>query len=269
MSSGDPHFASPIKCPAEVRQSSLSRLLSGSPSDRRRARGIARILRAGRRARGGDARRAHRVLTPSAGAVLAHDARGARHGSAWSVDRSGRAAVLLHHRKLDRWLQPGGHADGDPDVRAVAWREAREETALASLVPATEAVYDVDVHDILARGAEPAHKHYDVRFAFFADRDETPPGNLESHAVRWVDLADLDRYAVDGSVRRLAAKTRRLAPATMRAGRPRSVLAREPSRDETRRHVDGRRELGRPRRRQPRPPVAPDPVREAVGERVA
>lgn len=133
-------------------------------------------------------------------------------GSAWIVDRSGRAAVLLHHRKLDRWLQPGGHADGDPDVRAVAWREAREETGLASLVPATEAVYDVDVHDISARGAEPAHKHYDVRFAFFADREETPPGNLESHAVRWVNLAELDRYAVDASVRRLAAKTRRLAP---------------------------------------------------------
>ncbi len=145
--------------------------------------------------------------------------------SAWIVDRSGRAAVLLHHRKLDRWLQPGGHADGDPDVRAVAWREAREETGLASLVPATEAVYDVDVHDISARGAEPAHKHYDVRFAFFADRDETPSGNLESHAVRWVDLADLDRYAVDGSVRRLATKTRRLAPGDDASG-PSVISAR-------------------------------------------
>jgi len=132
-------------------------------------------------------------------------------GSAWIVDRGATAAVLLHHRKLDRWLQPGGHADGDPDVHAVALREAVEETGLASLVPATEAVYDVDVHDIPARGAEPVHKHYDLRFAFFADRAETPPGNLESHAVRWVDLADLDRYAVDDSVRRLAAKTRRLA----------------------------------------------------------
>jgi len=177
--------------------------------------------------------------------------------------------VLLHHRKLDRWLQPGGHADGDPDVRAVAWREAREETGLASLVPATEAVYDVDVHDILTRGAEPAHKHYDVRFAFFADRDETPPGNLESHAVRWstlpISIATRSTDRSGGSPPRRVGSRR----ATMRAGRPRSVLAREPSRDETRRHVDGRRELGRPRRRQPRPPVAPDPVREAVGERVA
>jgi len=146
-------------------------------------------------------------------------------GSAWIVDRSGRAAVLLHHRKLDRWLQPGGHADGDPDVRSVAWREAREETGLASLVPATEAIYDVDVHDIPARGPESAHKHYDVRFAFFADRDETPPGNLESRAVRWVDLADLDRYAVDASVRRLAAKTPRLAPGDDASG-PSALSAR-------------------------------------------
>jgi len=132
-------------------------------------------------------------------------------GSAWIVDRGATAAVLLHHRKLDRWLQPGGHADGDPDIYAVAWREALEETGLASLVPTIEAVYDVDVHEIPARGVELAHKHYDVRFAFFADRAETPPGNAESHAVRWIALDDFDRYAVDDSIRRLAAKTRRLA----------------------------------------------------------
>lgn len=131
-------------------------------------------------------------------------------GSAWIVDRAGASAVLLHHRKLGRWLQPGGHADGDPDVRAVARREADEETGLRSLVAASAGVFDVDVHHIPARGDEPAHEHYDVRYAFYADRAEAPRGNDESHAVRWIALDELDRYSVDDSVRRLATKTARL-----------------------------------------------------------
>jgi 8-oxo-dGTP pyrophosphatase MutT (NUDIX family) len=128
-------------------------------------------------------------------------------GSAWIVDRGASAALLLHHRKLGKWLQPGGHADGDPDVRAVALREALEESGLRSLMPARDAIYDVDAHDIPARGAEPAHVHYDIRYAFFADRAEAPQRNAESHAVAWVALEDIEELGVDDSVRRLVAKT--------------------------------------------------------------
>jgi len=128
-------------------------------------------------------------------------------GSAWIVDRAGSAALLLHHRKLGKWLQPGGHADGDPDVRRVAYREAVEESGLRSLVLAREGIYDVDAHDIPARGTEPAHVHYDLRFAFFADRNEAPERNAESHAVAWVPLAGIEALGVDDSVRRLVAKT--------------------------------------------------------------
>ena len=127
--------------------------------------------------------------------------------SAWIVDRDGSAAVLLHHRKLDRWLQPGGHADGDADLRRVALREAREETGLTSLAFASDAIFDLDVHAIPARGSEAAHRHYDVRFLLVADRAEAPSANHESHAVRWIALADLESLAVDDSVRRLARKT--------------------------------------------------------------
>ena len=126
--------------------------------------------------------------------------------SAWIVDPARTQALLLHHRKLDRWLQPGGHVDGDPDVRAAALREAREETGLRTLRFAGEHVYDVDVHPIPARGTEPAHEHFDIRFALEADPREPLRGNDESHEVRWVALDDLDRYAIDDSVRRLAAK---------------------------------------------------------------
>jgi 8-oxo-dGTP pyrophosphatase MutT (NUDIX family) len=128
-------------------------------------------------------------------------------GSAWIVDRAGTAAVLLHHRKLGMWLQPGGHADGARDVRAVALREAREETGLTSLVLATPDIYDIDVHAIPARGDEPAHAHYDVRFAFYAERAEAPRANSESHAIAWIPFRDIERYAIDDSVRRLIAKT--------------------------------------------------------------
>jgi len=128
-------------------------------------------------------------------------------GSAWVVDRNGSAALLTHHRKLGKWLQLGGHADGDSDVRAVALREAREESGIAELAPASDAIFDIDVHDIPARGDEPAHVHYDVRFAFFAERGAIPVASAESHAVAWVPLPQMERYAVDDSVRRLVAKT--------------------------------------------------------------
>lgn len=131
--------------------------------------------------------------------------------SAWIVDPERSRTLLLHHRKLDRWLQPGGHVDGDPDVRAAALREAREETGLRTLRFAAEGVYDVDVHAIPATGSEPAHEHFDIRFALEADPREPVRGNDESHGLRWVPLDRLDGYAIDDSVRRLAAKVSSLS----------------------------------------------------------
>jgi 8-oxo-dGTP pyrophosphatase MutT (NUDIX family) len=131
--------------------------------------------------------------------------------SAWIVDPARTHAVLLHHRKLDRWLQLGGHVDGDPDVRGAALREAREESGLRTLRALGEQIYDIDVHRIPARGEESAHDHHDLRFAFEADPREPLVRNAESHDVRWIVLADLEQYAIDDSVRRLARKTASLA----------------------------------------------------------
>jgi 8-oxo-dGTP pyrophosphatase MutT (NUDIX family) len=127
--------------------------------------------------------------------------------SAWIVDPNRVQAVLLHHRKLERWLQLGGHVDGDPDVRRAALREAREESGLRTLRLISENIYDVDVHRIPARGSEPEHDHYDLRFALEADPREPLVRNEEAHDVRWVALSDLETYAIDDSVRRLASKT--------------------------------------------------------------
>ena len=127
-------------------------------------------------------------------------------GSAWLVSADGERVLLTHHRKLDRWLQLGGHADGDGDLRAVALREAQEESGLGGLSVDTE-VYDLDRHLIPARGSEPSHWHYDVRFVVRAGDDEVFEITEESHALAWRRIADISADpAADESLRRMAIK---------------------------------------------------------------
>ncbi len=127
-------------------------------------------------------------------------------GSAWVVDHSISHTLLVHHRRLDKWLQPGGHCDGDPDVLSVAVREAIEETGLA-VMPVSGEIFDVDAHDIPARKQEPAHVHYDIRFMLQADYEHAPVVSSESQDVRWVPLTDVPSLNTDESVLRLVAKT--------------------------------------------------------------
>lgn len=130
--------------------------------------------------------------------------------SAWIVDPAYARTLLTHHRKLGKWLQLGGHVDGERDVRRAALREAHEESGLRSLRFVGPAIYDLDVHAIPARGAEPAHEHFDVRFALTGDPDEPLIVSDESHELAWIPLDALREYGADESVLRLARKTRLL-----------------------------------------------------------
>ncbi len=131
-------------------------------------------------------------------------------GSAWIVDSSFQYVLLTHHQKLDKWLQLGGHSDGNSDTLDVASREAWEESGLESVKPLTGDIFDIDVHTIPERGSEPEHEHYDIRFIFTADMKEELKVSPESKDLRWVRLEEIDKLNTSDSLKRMAEKTRRL-----------------------------------------------------------
>ncbi len=127
-------------------------------------------------------------------------------GSAWLVSADGSRVLLTHHRKLGLWLQLGGHADGDTDLMRVALREAEEESGLTGLT-VEPSIFDLDRHRIPARGSDPEHWHYDVRYVVRAGEDERFTVSDESHALAWRDIAEVARdESADASVRRMAGK---------------------------------------------------------------
>ena len=137
-------------------------------------------------------------------------------GSAWVLSSDRQRVLLVHHAKLDRWLQPGGHADGENNIAEVALREVQEETGLDQvrialfqdkLVP-----LDLDVHLIPARynadGSlkEDAHEHHDVRFLVVADGEQPIVLSEESRDLGWFTAAEVRTLTDEESVLRMLRK---------------------------------------------------------------
>lgn len=106
--------------------------------------------------------------------------------SAWLVSVDGAQALLMHHAKLNLWVQLGGHADGDTDLLAVAIKEAQEESGIEGIVAMSPEIFDIDIHAIPANSKEPAHEHFDVRFILQVISDEQFVQNRESKELRWI-----------------------------------------------------------------------------------
>lgn len=129
-------------------------------------------------------------------------------GSAWIVNPEFTKVVMVHHAKLNRWLQPGGHADGDENVWQVALREAVEETGLHPVAQDKWKPFDIDIHLIPARSDFPEHYHYDVRFLFIANENDPLRINVESNDLKWIEFADLKSYTQESSIVRMMEKSR-------------------------------------------------------------
>lgn len=127
-------------------------------------------------------------------------------GSAMIVNGLRTKTLLTHHHKLEKWLQLGGHSDGDPDTLNVALREAEEESGMKGIVAVSEKIFDVDVHSIPARKDEPEHFHYDVRFLFEANDTLPLLMSSESKALAWIPLDRIADYTTEESVLRMVRK---------------------------------------------------------------
>ena len=107
--------------------------------------------------------------------------------SVWLLSKDKSQALLMHHTKLGKWFQLGGHCDGNPDVLAVAIKEAQEESGIQGIVSVFKDIFDIDIHLIPENSREKAHYHYDVRFLLQVVSDEQLVQNRESKELRWIN----------------------------------------------------------------------------------
>ena len=127
-------------------------------------------------------------------------------GSAWIINHDGTRELLNHHKKLNKWLQFGGHADGNPDVATVALEEAHEETGIANLSFVTQLIYDIGIHPLAK-----CVYHYDVCYLIRAPKGAQYTMSEESIALAWVPLDEIEQYTKSRSVLRMVAKMKLLS----------------------------------------------------------
>lgn len=125
--------------------------------------------------------------------------------SAWVVSPDRKSVLLMHHRKLNRWFQPGGHCDGNSDTLQVALKEVREETGVVAR-PLRQSIFDIDVHTIPGNAREGAHLHYDIRYLLEADLVLEVARNHEAKEVRWILLDEVRLYNASESLLRMRRK---------------------------------------------------------------
>ncbi|MFN5554896.1 MAG: NUDIX hydrolase [Chryseotalea sp.] len=127
-------------------------------------------------------------------------------GSAWICNEDFSKVLLVHHAKLNRWLQPGGHADGDENIIQVALKETEEETGIKHYSILAESIFDLDIHRIPERKDMPAHDHYDIRILVQASDKQEIIVSEESHDLKWFALDEVKNLTDEQSVLRMVEK---------------------------------------------------------------
>ena len=127
--------------------------------------------------------------------------------SAWIVDKERNHTLLIFHKNLQMWIQPGGHADGETNLSKVALKEAQEETGLKSACLTNERVFDFDITPIPAFKNIPAHSHLDARFVIEADIKEPITESEEILGAKWFPINNISDKINDEGVLRMAQKT--------------------------------------------------------------
>jgi 8-oxo-dGTP pyrophosphatase MutT (NUDIX family) len=142
-------------------------------------------------------------------------------GSAVVARPDGSAFLMVFHKRLQRWLQPGGHVEsGDASVLATALREAREETGVAALEIANGGrILDLDVHPIPATAKRPAHVHHDLRYLLTTRADATIAEPLEIEKVGWFSIEEALATGADESLARALLKAQQILASPSPSGR--------------------------------------------------
>jgi 8-oxo-dGTP pyrophosphatase MutT (NUDIX family) len=125
--------------------------------------------------------------------------------SAFVYDKNTKQVLLLHHKKLEKWLQPGGHCDGDSDTLGVALKEVFEETGVL-VERNNQKIFDLDIHTIPERKGVPEHEHFDVRYLLEANSTLPLVQNHETNALNWINISDLEDFTKEDSLTRMKAK---------------------------------------------------------------
>lgn len=134
-------------------------------------------------------------------------------GSAWVVNKERTKVLLIHHKKLNKWLQIGGHIEAtDQSIEETILREIKEESGLKDLKLLSSSIYDIDIHTIPQKKEIAEHLHFDIRFLVEADENEKlSPQNEEILDIKWYALNKVQNLAnsttsIDQSMKRMVAK---------------------------------------------------------------
>ncbi|HEX2978030.1 MAG TPA: NUDIX hydrolase [Candidatus Babeliales bacterium] len=130
--------------------------------------------------------------------------------SAWLLNKDHSRVLLMHHAKLNLWVQLGGHCDGESDVLAVAIKEAQEESGIDEIAPVSTEIFDIDIHLIPANKKEKEHYHYDVRFLLAVNSNDSFVQNSESKELKWFGMND-ELPTESRSIARMVEKWKRMS----------------------------------------------------------